>query len=168
MVKKVLKWTLLVVVLAVVFVGVVLPMLMNTEKGRTELAEVLGKAIHREVTLGDLDIGFFFSSVDAKDLVIMNPPGFPAGPFLRAGKLGFDAKLKRLLSGEVVGEATGSGLDVHVIRKGGKTNLEGIGGRKEGEAPKPPKEGEPPEPAPEPEAKRGPDLDLSRNCSTAG
>lgn len=163
MMKKLVKWLFLLVVVAVLVVGVLLPMLANTEGGRRQIASVLGKALDREVTLGGLEVGFFYSSVAVKRLEIMNPEGFPPGPFLRAGELDLDVRYRRLLDGQVVGGLKGSGLDVHIIRKGGRTNLEGIGGGKEAGGP-PPREGEPaPEepPAPRQETKQGPDLDLT-------
>ena len=165
MIKTLIKWVFFLVVLAVVVVGVVLPMLANTESGRKQVADALGDALHREVSLGGLDIGWFFSSVDIKQLEIMNPEGFPPGPFLRAGELSLDVKYGKLKDRQVVGGLKGTGLELHIIRKNGRTNLEGIGGKKETSEPAPPKDEEPKpdeKPAPKEEGgKKGPDLDLS-------
>jgi hypothetical protein len=152
---------LVLLLLAVVFIGV--PLLANTEKGRAELSKTLSKALHRDVSIGKLDVGFFFSSVEVGALKIKNPEGF-AGDFLNAEELKFDAKLQQLVNGRVVGGLSGRGLDVKIIRKDGKTNLEGFGGsggaEKDGGGSKKPDE--PGEPAPEPKREGGgAKLDLS-------
>jgi uncharacterized protein involved in outer membrane biogenesis len=137
-----------IVLLLLVVVFIVLPMLVSTEQGREKLAEVLSESLHREVTIGDLDVGLFFSSIEVSDLRIANPPGYPEGAFLEARRLDLDAGFRRLLGGVVEGSLEGDGLKVHVIRKGDGSNLDGFGGERKKEE-KPDKEGKPP-----------PDLDL--------
>lgn len=120
------KWVVGIVVVLVVAVFVVLPLLANTAQGKKQLASALKKALHRDVTIGDLSVGLFFSSIDVKDLVIKNPPDFPAGNLLKADRLTFDMSLKKIVGGQIVGKLTGKGIDLHVIKKGAATNLDGM------------------------------------------
>ena len=147
---KFIKWLFILVILLLVVVFIGLPLLANTEEGRKQLAKVLSDATNREVSLGELKVGLFYSSVDVGDLRIKNPEGFE-GDFLNAGELNFDAKLKELLEGRVVGGLKGEGLDVKLITKNGRTNLEGFGGAEEAKDEKPTEEpkDEKKEPAPE-------------------
>lgn len=127
---KLLKWIFLLVVLVVVLVFVVVPLLANTEAGRKQVATVIGDALHRNVRLGGLDVGLFFSSLKIRDLAVDNPEGFPATPFVKAGSLQMDVAKKELLDRKVVGSVKGSGLQLHIVKKGGVTNLDGLGGAK--------------------------------------
>jgi len=159
-----IKWTLGIVILVLLLVFIGLPLLFSSEKGRKELADALSKSLHRPVEIGGLNVGFFFSSVGLENLKIKNPEGFPEGNLISAGHLGFDVELKKIADGEIKGSVKGDGLTLHLIRKGGKTNLEGFGGAS---PPAPPHDPAPtpggerkPEPTPESGSKT-PDLDLS-------
>lgn len=125
---RLFKWLLIVILLAVAFVLFGLPMLANTEKGRAQLARVLGDGMHRNVAIGNLQIGFLFQKVVVEDFRVANPEGFPPGDLLRAGSVNFDASWRKLLDRQVQGSLMGSGLEFHLIRKGGKTNLDGMFG----------------------------------------
>jgi len=125
---RLVKWFAVLVILVVLFVGFGLPLMANTQQGREQLAEIFGESVDRKVEIGGLEVGWFFSSLDVKGLRIDNPAGFPEGAFLEAGRLKFDSQLKNLLQGKVEGGLTGRGLKVHLIRKGGKTNLDGLAG----------------------------------------
>lgn len=145
MIRRLFKIFLALTVLIVLFIGFGLPLIMNTDTGRAKVADVLSRALDRDVSIGGLDIGWFFSSVDVKDLAIANPEDYPAGSFLKAGSLEFGAGLGKLLDGQVKGALKGTGLDVHIIKKGGGTNLDGLaksGSEKQDEG-------------------KGPDLDLT-------
>lgn len=125
---KILKWAVGLAILLAAFVFIGLPLLANTEEGRRRVGEILSKALHREVKVNDLEVGFFFTSLDVGGLSMANPEGYPAGPMVEAGRLHFDVNFRRVLEGNVQGTLRGEGLRLHVIRKDGKTNLEGLGG----------------------------------------
>ncbi|MHC4548776.1 MAG: AsmA family protein [Planctomycetota bacterium] len=124
--RRLIKWLFGLVLLLALFVLFVLPMLANTEAGRNRLASVLSRAFDREVALGGLKIGFLYSSVDVEKLRMANPKGYPQGAMLEAERLELDTGLKDLLGGLVRGSLEGSRLHLHVIRKGGGTNLDGL------------------------------------------
>jgi len=166
---RILKWLVLVVILLIVGVFVVIPLLMNTESGRRKVAQVLSRGLHRDVALKDMEIGMFFTSFGISGLTIANPEGFPPGNLISAESLSIDSNFRRILDGQVKGSVSGNGLEIHLIKKGGKTNLDGIGGSKETGGPAGP---EKPSPTGEPESgpaekepgssgKRGVTLDLS-------
>ncbi|MGH7163642.1 MAG: hypothetical protein ACREID_09165, partial [Planctomycetota bacterium] len=125
---RVLKWLFLGTVLLGAFVLFGLPLVVNTERGRNRIAELLGAGLDRKVTIGALDIGFLWSSLDMKEFAIANPAGFPAGEMLRAGDVHLDVALRPLLDRKVQGAFRGSGFLVNVLKKGGATNLDGLGG----------------------------------------
>jgi len=139
MIKRLVKWVLGLVVLTLLAVFVLVPLLINTDKGRHQLETELGKALHRKVTIGGLDVGFFFSSLEILDLRIANPEEFGPGNVIEADRMAMDAKLSQLLSGVIEGRLSGTGLRVHVIKDKGKTNLDGMGGAPK-EKPEEPKE----------------------------
>jgi hypothetical protein len=163
---RIVKWLfilVLVLVLAVVFGG---PYLLSSEPGRKQIESILTEALHRPVAIGKLDVGMFYASMELKELAIANPEGYPKASFFKAGGLKLDASLAKVLEGEVQGSLKGQGLEVLIQRKGGGSNLDGLGGAKgggEGEPGEAPKPSEPkaPEPGKTPEAKKGPNLDLA-------
>ncbi len=130
---RILRWIAVVFVLIVVFFLFGLPALLSTEGGRNKLASVLGDAIDREVGIGGLDVGFLFGSVDLEELSIGNPKGFPKGRMLEARRVHLDASLRRLLAGSIEGTMEASGVELHVLVKDGRTNLDGLGGSDEKE-----------------------------------
>lgn len=131
--RRIVKWVLglTVVLAAFVFIGV--PLLANTESGRGRVADVLGDALGRKVTLADLEVGFFFTSLDVDGLAIANPEGYPEGPMLKARSLHMDVNFRRILEGTVKGTLSGDGLEMNVLKKGGGTNLDGFAGEDEDE-----------------------------------
>ena len=161
---RIVKWLFLLVivlVLAVVFGG---PYILSSEPGRKQIESILTQALHRPVAIGKLNVGMFYSSMELKELAIANPEGYPKASFFKAGGLKLDASLSKVLEGEVQGSLKGKGLEVLIQRKGGGSNLDGLGGAKkggEGEPGEAPKPSEPKEPEKTPEAKKGPDLDLA-------
>jgi len=98
----------------------------------------------------------FFTSWELKDLAIANPEGYPKASLFKASGVKLDASLGKVIEGEVQGKLTGEGLEVLIQRKGGGSNLDGLGGEKEGGTGEP-APGEKPQ-TPEGE---GPDLDLA-------
>lgn len=140
---RTVKWlfVLVVVLFLVIFVG--LPLAASSDRGRRQIEGVLTSALHRSVTIGKLDVALFFRSWELKDLVIANPEGYPKASLFKADGLKLDASLSKVIDGQVQGKLTGEGLEVLLQRKGGGSNLDGLGGAKGGGA------GE------------GPDLDLA-------
>ena len=161
---RIVKWLfvlVLVLFLAVVFGG---PFLLSSEPGRKEIERILTEALHRPVSIGELDVGMFYASMELKRLAIANPEGYPQASFFKAGGLKLDASLGKVLNKQIQGSLKGQGLEVLIQRKGGGSNLDGLGGAKgggaggPGEAPRP---SEPKAPEEKPGATEGPDLDLA-------
>jgi uncharacterized protein involved in outer membrane biogenesis len=161
---KIVKWLFVLVVvffLAIVFGG---PFILSSEPGRKEIESALTKALHRDVAIGKLDVGFLYSSIELKDLAIRNPDGYPPASLFEADGIKLDVPLADAIKGTFKGSLKGDGLEVLFQRKGGGTNLDGIGGAKGGGAGEPEPGGKPEEPGPEkPQepAEKGPDLDLA-------
>ena len=126
MIRRLIKWIVGIALLLAIVVLFVLPYLASTEAGRNQLAKILSRALDREVTIGGLEVGFLYTSVDIEDLRIANPEGFPEGAFLHAKSLELDSDLRELLKGTLHGRTKGDGFVVHILRKGGRTNLEGL------------------------------------------
>jgi len=130
MVRKLIKIVLGLVLLLAVLVFVVLPMVANTEKGKQQLAKLLSNALDREVTIEGLEVGWFLSPVDIEGLRVKNPDGFGEGYMIDAAKLHMETSIRKLVAGTIRGALAGHGVTIHVIRKEGKTNFDGIGGKK--------------------------------------
>ncbi|MHC4339792.1 MAG: AsmA family protein [Planctomycetota bacterium] len=148
MLRRVVKWVLGITILLFLGVFVLLPMLANTEQGRAKVAQLMTEALDREVAIGDLDVGLFYSSLTVGNLQIANPPDFPEGTCIEARSLEMGTSIRRVLDGLIQGKLTGRGLKVHVLRKGDATNFDGFAGS-----------GEKKERERDPTGK-GPDLDL--------
>jgi len=146
MVRRILKWALSLTLLAFILVFFVLPMVASTEEGRKKLSELMSSALNREVTIGGLDVGFFYSSLEIEKLRVANPDGYPEGTYLlEADSLDMDASLSSLLEGLLKGRMGGSGLRIHIMRKGDGSNLDGLIPKRDKRAEK--KEGAPEIPA---------------------
>jgi hypothetical protein len=129
-VRKLIKILLGLVALAVLLVFVVAPLVFSTGAGREKLAAALSKALDRDVKIADLDVGLFWSPVEITGLRIANPEGYPEGALLDAEYLKMESSLKKLVGGTIRGGLTGRGVTVHVIKKDGGTNMDGMGGAK--------------------------------------
>ncbi|MEE8106299.1 MAG: AsmA-like C-terminal region-containing protein [Planctomycetota bacterium] len=105
------------------------PWYLSSESGRKELTAALSKSLDRNVELGGLSVGFLFKDVALRDLRIANPEGFPEGALLEAGNIDVNIGIRDLLDGRVRGDASGDGLTLHIIQKGGKSNLDGFASR---------------------------------------
>jgi hypothetical protein len=135
--RRALKWALGVLLVLACVVLYIMPLLANTEAGRQRVAQVLGRAFGREVTLGGLNVGFLYATVKVEELAIANPEGYPPGPMLTASHLKLDSSFRHLLTGVVQGGLAGEGVHLHILRRGGGTNLDGLigGGSKDGGEP---------------------------------
>lgn len=162
---KIVKWLFVLVV--VLFLGILFggPFLLSSEPGRKQIETALTQALHRDVAIGKLDVGFLYSSIELKDLAIRNPEGYPPASLFAADGIKLDVPLGDAVKGTFKGSLKGDGLEVLFQRKGGGTNLDGIGGAKgggEGEPGPGGKPGEPQEPEkPGEPAGKAPDLDLA-------
>lgn len=161
---RIVKWLFVIVVVLflVAFIGG--PFLLSSEPGRKEIESALTSALHRPVAIGKLDVGLFYSSIELKQLAIANPEGYPKADLFKAGGLKLDVPPWDAMKGHFQGSLKGAGLEVLVQRKGGGSNLDGLGGAKgggTGEGPRSKPGGEKPK-APEPGGtEQGPDLDLA-------
>jgi len=130
---KIVKWLFVLVV--VMFLGIVLggPYILSSEPGRKQIETGLTEALHRPVSIGKLDVGFLFRSIELKDLAIKNPEGYPPASLFKADSLKFDVGLGDAVEKKFTGSLKGDGLAVLFQRKGGTTNLDGIGSAKGGD-----------------------------------
>src|SRR3990170_7185384 len=102
---RILRWVGLgiggILVLAVL-AALVLPSLVNLERYRAALASRAGKALGREVTLGDLRVSLWGGiGAEAKGIQIAEVPGLGAEPFLSAEALRVRVELFPLFRGQV-------------------------------------------------------------------
>jgi len=126
MIRRLLKIFAVLAVLVVLGVGFGLPAYYSTETGAKKTAEQIGKALGRQVEIGKLDIGWFFLSLDLEKLRVSNPEGWPEGDLLRADSFELDTKFQEIVTGVMKGSAKGSGLRVHILKRGDETNLDGL------------------------------------------
>jgi len=133
MLRKLIKWVLGLALLLAVIVFIALPLLASTDAGRKQLARLMSNAFDREVTIGGLDVKLFWRGIDVADLRIANPEGYPDGSMIEARELHMDASLKKLIGGTLKSGLSGNGLKLHIIKKDGKTNLDGFVSSKKAE-----------------------------------
>ncbi len=89
-------------VLLVVLAALILPSLINLERYRSALAGRAGRALGREVTLGDLRFSLWDGlGAEARDIKIAQAPGDGSDPFLAADALRVRVQLLPLLQGQV-------------------------------------------------------------------
>jgi uncharacterized protein involved in outer membrane biogenesis len=158
---RIVKWLFVTLVLLFLLAFIGAPFLLSSEPGRKEIEKSLTEALHRPVAIGKLDVGLFFSSFEMKQLSIANPEGYPKGDLFKAGGLKLDVPLWNALKGQFQGSLKGEGLEVLLQRKGGGSNLDGLGGEKGGgTGEEPPSTPQKPK-APEQPGEPGPDLDLA-------
>ncbi|MFQ5845377.1 MAG: AsmA-like C-terminal region-containing protein [Planctomycetota bacterium] len=123
---RILKWLFGIGILLGALLLLGFPLLLNTAAGRNKVASVLGAALDREVTLGDLKVGLLFRSVTVGDLGVANPEGFPEGRLFEAKKISLEIGIRQLLKGRVEGDVTAEGVKLHVLQRGERTNLDGL------------------------------------------
>lgn len=102
---RLLKWGAIVVgglVLLAVLAAAALPSLVNLERYRTLLAQRVGKALGREVTVGALRINLWRGiGANVEGIQVGQTPGFGAEPLLSAEALRVRVQLLPLLQGQV-------------------------------------------------------------------
>jgi uncharacterized protein involved in outer membrane biogenesis len=102
---RLLKWVGVVIVgivVLAVLAALVLPSLINLERYRSALANRAGRALGREVTLGDLRVSVWSGlGAEARGIKIAQAPGHGSDPFLKADALRVHVQLLPLLSGQI-------------------------------------------------------------------
>lgn len=102
---RLLKWggiAIVGIVVLVVLAALALPSLINLERYRSALANQVGKALGREVTLGDLRISLWSGlGAEARGIKIAQAPGQGSEPFLTADGLSVQVELLPLLRGQL-------------------------------------------------------------------
>jgi uncharacterized protein involved in outer membrane biogenesis len=160
---KTVKWLFVIVVVLFVIAFIGMPFLLSSEPGRAKIESVLSEALHRPVSIGKLDVGLFYSSVELQRFSIGNPEGYPKGDLFQADTIKLDVPLTDAIGGHFRGTLKGDGLELLLQRKGGGTNLDGLGGAKGGGAGEPtgkPEE-QPKEKTPREGGEKAPDVDLA-------
>jgi hypothetical protein len=130
-VTRILVWS----VLALVVIGAVAialaPRLLGTDAAREELERVLGDALGRPVTIGEMHVASDAPRVELREVVVHEVAPFEGlgsgKPLARAATLQMEIGIEALLGREVVGSVKGEGITLHVVKKDGRLNLAGLG-----------------------------------------
>jgi AsmA protein len=94
--KKILKWTAIVVAVLIV-IALALPFLINVNSFRPQIESNLTDALGRKVTVGNLKLSILSGSVGADDIAIADEPSFASSPFIRAKALNVGVELMPLI-----------------------------------------------------------------------
>jgi len=86
-----------IILAALIVIALALPFLIDANQFRPRLESELGKALGRDVKLGDLKLSILSGAVTATDLSISDDPAFNKSPFLRAQSLSVGVDLKELI-----------------------------------------------------------------------
>lgn len=135
-VVRILVWSLLALVVVAAVAIALLPRMLGSDAAREELQRVLSDALRRPVTIGALEVAGDAPRVELSDVTVENVEPFSdagsGGPLLHAQRLRVEVGIDALLSRTLVGSVVGEGVELHVVKKDGKLNLEGLGRRGEG------------------------------------
>ena len=122
---------LIVVVLALVVLGVAALLLVDVNHFRPQIQASLGKALGREVSIGELHMAPFSGSLKADQIRIADAPAFGSQPFVSARSLELGVRLWPLLVNRQL-HVTSLTLDQPVVRlaqnRKGDWNFAGLGG----------------------------------------
>jgi AsmA protein len=128
--KRLLIGVVVVVVALVVLAGAAL-LLVDVNHFRPQIQASLGKALGREVTLGQLHLAPFSGSLKADEIHIGDDPAFGRQPFVSARSLQLGVRLWPLLIDREL-HVTSLTLDAPVVRlsqdRKGNWNFAGLGG----------------------------------------
>ena len=123
---------LIVVVLALVVLAGAALLLVDVNHFRPQIQASLGKALGREVSLGQLHLAPFSGSLKADEIRIGDDPAFGRQPFVSARSLQLGVRLWPLLIDREL-HVTSLTLDAPVVRlsqdRKGRWNFAGLGGR---------------------------------------
>src|SRR5215831_3252441 len=86
-----------VIVGIVLLVIIALPFVLDANRFKPELESELGKALGRDVKVGDLKLAILSGSVSAADVTISDDPGFSKASFLQAKSLKIGVELMPLI-----------------------------------------------------------------------
>ncbi|MBX7083648.1 MAG: AsmA-like C-terminal region-containing protein [Nannocystaceae bacterium] len=92
---------------------------------RAELEARLTEAVGRPVHLGAVEVDAR-GRVALHDVTVDDDPAFSERPLLHAEAIALDIALESLLDRELVGVSTARGVTLHVVKRGGTTNLAGL------------------------------------------
>lgn len=136
--KRVLKWVLIVgggLVALVILALLLVPQFVDVERYKPVIESKVSEATGRPFRLaGDLDLSLFpWTGFALSDLHLGNPPGFETEDLLYVRSFDVRVKLLPLISRDVqVERFVLEGVQVNLEKaKDGRTNWEGLGGRKE-------------------------------------
>lgn len=122
---------LIVAVLALVGLGVAALLLVDVNHFRPQIQASLGKALGREVSIGELHLAPFSGSLRADEIRIADAPGFGNQSFINARSLELGVRLWPLLVNRQL-HVTSLTLDQPVVRlsqnRKGDWNFGGLGG----------------------------------------
>ena len=102
------------------------PQLRDSQALRRQVEGVLSDAVHRDVTVSEVVLDSRKGAVELRGIEVANPVGFESRTLMTADALRFDLSAEQLLGRQVVGDLRVTGLDVHVIKLDGLTNLHGL------------------------------------------
>jgi len=134
-VTKLLKWILAIVgIVAVLLVvaTIVLPMVIDPNNYKDQIADAVREKTGRELTIGGEINWSVFPSIglELSDVKLGNPEGFGEQPMLDIGEAGISVKFLPLLKSRVeVGEVSMSDVSINLSRKAdGENNWTDLGG----------------------------------------
>src|SRR5512139_2902750 len=88
---------ILIAVAVIVVILIVLPLLVDIDSFRPKIESELGKALGRQVGVGDLSLSILRGSVSAEEISIADDPAFSKNPFLTAKSLKIGVELMPLI-----------------------------------------------------------------------
>ncbi|HEV2199776.1 MAG TPA: AsmA family protein [Bryobacteraceae bacterium] len=127
-----------IILAALIVIALALPFLIDANQFRPRLETELGKALGREVKLGDLKLSILSGAVTATDLSISDDPAFSKVPFLSAQSLAVGVDLPALIFSK---KLTVTGIEIQrpeialLESSAGTWNFSSLGGKSS--APKP-------------------------------
>ncbi len=98
---------------------------------RAELEARLSEAVGRPVHIDAVEVDPR-GHVALHGVTVDDDPAFSQRPLLHADAIGLDIALQSLLDRELVGVSTATGVTLHVVKRGGTTNLAGLFPRRGG------------------------------------
>ncbi len=99
---------------------------LRSDDARVRLERVLSQALHREVTIAELDVEATRGAVELRGVVVANPEGWDGPPLLEAERVRFGVDLDDALEGRLDGDVSASGLSLRLAKRDGVTNVHGM------------------------------------------
>ncbi len=122
--RRLLWGGLATIVLLALLIAIFAPALANTDFVRRRVADQIARRLHRPVTLGEIDTGWFSPTI-ARGVTVADPDA--AQPLLEVASAHIDVSLLDLLKGIDPGEVTVAGITLRIRQEpGGHTNLDDL------------------------------------------